>query len=864
MEHVAIEQILQRCERTKEDSDFHFFTTLLYAGEFMTKLVVAGMLAGVRDDTRRSRYGVEYTLVRASGIGEWSEALEQVLTGLCAQFLCTELQPCRRDVMQSVAVGAWQHEAVTLLQSVGNGLDVRLDEWSGKTDLMRWFRSFAYLRNKTRGHGANAPADWGSLASTLDKSIRLLATNLTLLKLPWAYLYRNLSGKYRVSRICGDTSVFNELSKSAEYSYDSGVYLHAGTPRRVPLIASDPSLEDFYLANGCFGTHEYEMLSYATGDRTVGDASEYSVIPGALPQSETHGQPEFVVRHEWFTNSPTMAADYVHRPQLEEELVSLLSDDRRPIVTLHGRGGIGKTSLALAALEAVSKLGRFSACIWLSARDVDLQVAGPKPVQQAVASPIDMAKLYAALVKNPEQLRDKAFRPVEFFQRELTQSDFGPTLFVFDNFETTHSPLDMFRWIDQCVRLPNKVLITTRLRDFKADFPVDVGGMEVPEARMLISRVASFLGVNDLLTEEYTDTLIAESGGHPYAIKILLGSVAREKKLTNVERVMARTEDILAALLERTYGALSPCAQRAFLTLGSWKSAIPRVALEAVLLKATGDRAAVEDGIDSLLKYSMADSEVSPADAQVFISLPLVSAIFGRKKLNVHPLRTAIQADAELLQMLGTVQKGQLHKGLHERLERFVRQMATKIEKGTPFDDFRPVIEMVCTAYPAGWLLLGRWAWERNDDKKAEAYLRSFLEQFPADSRAASAWQLLGTMYFKENRLLEGIHAFIERAQLEAVPFFEVSATANKLNGLFRNASFGATKDEKRVLASRILEAMQKRKKEATADDLSRMAWLAVNSEQFDVAKSLAEDGLRLDASNAHCLNVVSRMAGQV
>lgn len=864
MEHMAIQQIFKRCERAKEDSDFHFFTTLLYAGELMTKLVVVGILAGVREDTQRSRYAIEHKLVRASGIGDWSAALEQVLTGQCAQFLCTELQPCQRDIAQSVGPGAWQHEAATLLQSVANGLDIKIEEAPGKTDLRRWFRSFANLRNKTRGHGANAPADWGALASNLNKSIRILAANLTLLKLPWAYLYRNLSGKYRISRICGDTSIFNQLSKSSEYSYDSGVYLHAGGPRAVPLIQSDPSLDDFYVANGGFGSHEYEMLSYATGNRTAGDATEYSVLPGALPQSETHGQPEFVVRHNWFTNAPTMAADYVHRPRLEEELISVLSDDRRAIVTLHGRGGIGKTSLALAGLEAISKLGRFVACIWLSARDVDLQVSGPKPVQAAVASPIDMAKLYTALVKGPDQLKDKAFRPLEFFQRELTQSEFGPTLFVFDNFETTDSPLDMFQWIDQYVRLPNKVLITTRLRDFKADFPVDVGGMEVTEARILISRVASSLGVNDLLTEEYTDSLIGESGGHPYAIKILLGNVAREKKLANVERVLARTEDILAALLERTYGALSPCAQRAFLTLTSWKSAIPRVVLEAVLLNATGDRVAVEDGIDSLLKYSMADSEISPADAQVFISLPLVSAIFGRKKLNVHPLRTAIQADGELLQMLGTVQKGQLQRGLGERLERFVRQMAIKIEDGAPFEDFRPVIEMVSTAYPAGWHLLGRWAWERGDDKVAETYLHSFLEQCPTDAKAASAWEMLGTMYFQQNRLLEGIHAFIERAQLQAVPFFDVSATANRLNGLFRNASFGATKDEKRVLATRILEAMQKRKKEATADDLSRMAWLAMNSEQFDIARSLAEDGLRLDASNVHCLNVVSRLAGQV
>ena len=861
MDHLAFEQIFERCERAKEDSDFHYFTTLLYAGELLTKLVVAGMLAGVRDDTERSRYAVEYTLARASGVGEWSASLDQILSGPCAQFLCTELQQCQRDLTQNVAHGSWQHEAVILLQTVAKGLDIQLEEWAGKTDLKRWFRSFASLRNKTRGHGANSPAEWGTLALNLDSSIRIVANSMELFRLPWAYLYRNLSGKHRISRICGDTSAFNHLSTSAEYSYAPGVYLYAGAPRAVPLIKSDPSLEDFYFANGSFGTHEYEMLSYATGSRAAGESSGYSVIPGALPPSETHGHGEFVVRNKWFTNAPTVAADYVQRPRLEEELTSVLLDDRRTIVTLHGRGGIGKTSLALAALEAVSKSGRFDACVWLSARDVDLQMSGPKPVRPAVASPTDMARLYAALVRGASRLKDRTFKPLEFFQQELTKSEFGPTLFVFDNFETTESPVDMFKWIDQFARLPNKVLITTRLRDFKADFPVDVGGMETAEAKILISRVAASLGITELLTDDYINELITESGGHPYAIKILLGNVANDRKLSDVERVMARTEDILAALLGRTYAALSPCAQRAFLTLASWKSAIPRVVLEAVLLNATGDRPAVEDGIDSLLKFSMAESETSPVDGQVFISLPLVSTVFGRKKLNVHPLRTAIQADGEVLQMLGPVQKGQLRSGLDERLDRFVRQLAVKVDRGTSFESFRPVIEMVCTAYPAGWFLLGKWQWERGDGQKAEQYLRSFLEQCPADWRAANAWEMLGKMDFQEDRPLEGIHAFIERAQLEAVPFFEVSATANKLNGLFRSPSFAATKDERRVLASRILDAMQKRKQEANADDLSRMAWLAMNSEQFNVAKLHAEEGLKLDGSNIHCLNVVSRLA---
>jgi hypothetical protein len=42
-------------------------------------------------------------------------------------------------------------------------------------------------------------------------------------------------------------------------------------------------------------------------------------------------------------------------------------------------------------------------------------------------------------------------------------------LFVFDNFETVRSPAELYIWIDTYVRPPDKVLITTRFRDFKGD-----------------------------------------------------------------------------------------------------------------------------------------------------------------------------------------------------------------------------------------------------------------------------------------------------------------------------------------------------------------------------------------------------------
>jgi hypothetical protein len=70
-----------------------------------------------------------------------------------------------------------------------------------------------------------------------------------------------------------------------------------------------------------------------------------------LPPSVTEGHGELLPKGNCFSNAPELIRDYVPRPALEEKLQRLLLDDKCPIVTLLGSGGIGKTSLALAVVQ---------------------------------------------------------------------------------------------------------------------------------------------------------------------------------------------------------------------------------------------------------------------------------------------------------------------------------------------------------------------------------------------------------------------------------------------------------------------------------------------------------------------------------
>ena len=342
--------------------------------------------------------------------------------------------------------------------------------------------------------------------------------------------------------ITDDAMSFDFLKRSTEWTLSNGIYVFIGSPRLVRLMQSDPELQDFYFSNGGLTGKRFELLSYFTDNKIDGNAAEYQTPPGTLPPSETEGYGVLLPQGNCFSNAPDLIRDYVPRPQLEEDLYRLLLDDKHPIITLLGRGGIGKTSLALEVIRRLYNETRYAVIVWFSSRDIDLQLSGPKPVRPFVLSPDDMSKYYAMLVLPEETVTKKDFHSRSYLEQQLQKCDLGSCLFVFDNFETTQNPIEMFTWIDSFVRPPNKALITTRLRDFKGDYPLEVEGMAEPEARVLIEQTASQLDISALLNESYVEELISESAGHPYVIKILLGEVAKAGRVVNIPRIVAASD----------------------------------------------------------------------------------------------------------------------------------------------------------------------------------------------------------------------------------------------------------------------------------------------------------------------------------
>ena len=694
MNFLPIDRMWERVAVARQDSDTSLCLQLLYFGEMLTKIVASGLVAAVLEDRDRHRYRKLHHLVRADSLGEWAAAIEDVLTGPASQFLTPSAQTEQRELTQKCKEGTWQHEAVALLGWCLQHAGQSSEKAPVKTDGRKWFSTFVELRNCTRGHGVTHGADCGKISPPLEQSIKLVCDNLTLFRRPWAYIHRNLSGKYRVTKLTNDTTPFDQLKSTSSSNLENGVYVYFDDFAKVELIYSDAEASEFLVPNGAFNGKRFQTISYLSGNKSEADATPYLAPATELPPSQTQGIGLLDVQGNCFGNLPPMPSGYIDRPLLQDELFNKLFGDRHCIVTLHGSGGIGKTSIALSVLHRLAQLDRFAAMLWFSARDIDLLYEGPKVVKPHVLTESEIAKELVQLMQ-PKEAADKSFQPLHYFSDSLTRSPIDrPILFVFDNFETVRNPTELFVWVDTYVRPPNKVLITTRFRDFKGDFPIEVLGMSESEFVQLCDEAAFALGINKLLTPEYRRELYRESDGHPYVVKILLGEVAKTGRLQKIERIISSRDEILDALFERTFAGLSPGAKHVFLTLSNWRSTVPELAVEAVMLRPGSETLNIEAALDELKRSSFVETTLS-TDQNVFLTVPLVAAMFGKRKLAVSPMKIAVEANTEILRYLGAGQKTDIRHGIGRRIEMMFANIAAKVG-GNPelLEDYLPLMQL--------------------------------------------------------------------------------------------------------------------------------------------------------------------------
>ena len=860
--------INNRVEQGEEDGDQAYFYALSLKLEYLTKIVTSGVVACIGDDVDRHRYSLEHKLVRADSMGGWTGALNKILVGPPAQFINPNARDLIRDLTGLVGLGDWRYSAVTDIDQAAKAIGADTPRLGDRVALRQFFDIGTTLRNRSRGHGAPTTAQCNKSCVLLVRCLDAIAQNLEFFKKPWAYLHRNLSGKYRVSLLLGDSSQFDYLKKTREDSFQNGVYIYLDRPVRVPLIFSDPDVLDIAVPNGNYRRDEFKILSYSTNEERPIDGSAWSDPPTRLPKSETEGQSNMEPLGEsTFANIPLELVDYVARKDLENHLKEeLLKTERHPIISLTGPGGIGKTTITIATIQKIAKDGSspYRVVLWISDRDIDLLESGPKPVTPRVITQQDISRAAVELLEASGS--SKTSDCDSLFQGYLENGTVGTTLFVLDNFETVQNPTDVFRWIDTYIRPPNKVLITTRFRSFRGDYPIEIGGMTEEEAHHLVDGHAAQLSIAALLSPNYKNELIRETDGHPYVMKILLGQVAKERRAVKPERIVASSDDLLKALFERTYNMLKPGSQRVFLLLCSWRGvSVPEVAVEAVSLRPGTERFDVAGSLEELQRFSLVNRIVSNEENEGHVGVPLAASVYGRRKLEVSPFKIAVEEDRKLLMEFGAGQRSGVKQGVFPRIEKFVRTAAERMSTGSAsLEEVLPVLEYLAARVPKTYLRLADLVLEADGAMdRAKNYVRNFLENAPLSDRQ-EAWLRLADFCQSDGDVIGEIHALSEAALLPTSDHEDLSRFANRLNNRIRDLKNNVNRDawssEVQELLEKVIGAMERHLSKLSATDCSRLAWLYLNIGNSQRAMDIAQVGSKRDPANEHCQNLIHRL----
>jgi hypothetical protein len=864
-----LDLVTKRTMHDLEEGDIAFFHALIMQLEYITKLVTIGTIECIGDDADRQRYSLEHTLIRANSLGSWVDILNSALTGPPAQYFIPRTIDVSRSLTERVSEGDWRHDVVSKISKIAEMCGVN-SVVGAKTSLKQFFQIAAVVRNRNRGHGSPTSQQCGYMAPLLVSSINLVVNNFPLFKFDWVYLHRNLSGKYRVTPLLGECNAYSYLKRTRDVSLPNGVYIDIGGGIRIPFIFSDPEVRDIFLPNGNFSHSDFEVLSYITNDISRQDGSPWKTPPGRLQQSETEGLSALEQIGNVFSNHPPLSHGYISRNSLEENLRGeLLTTERHPIVTLTGPGGIGKTTVAIAVIDKICKIEQppYFSIMWLSSRDIDLLESGPKPVTPKVDCIEKIAKAAVELLEPSERFSSE-FNPISYFESCLAKGAVGPTLFVFDNFETLTSPVDAFRWIDTHLRIPNKVIITTRFRDFAGDFPIEINGMKDDEAMRLIDQEAKRLGIASLLTSRYKEELIAESDGHPYVIKILLGQVANEGMAVKPERIVANSDYLLTALFERTYEKISPAAKRIFLLLCSWRVFVPSVAVEAVSLRPGNERFDVTAALEELRRFSLIDEIISANDNESFVGVPLAAASFGRRKIEISPYKIVIEEDRKILIEFGAGKRQEAHQGVLPRIDKLVQSAAEKAsENPDVLDQFIPILEYLASRVPKAYLRLADLILEIRKDsstiENAKKYLMRFLESAEIRERFA-VWKRLSDLCHSSDDIVGEVHALSEAALLPTIIPEEIGVIANRINSRIREIKGmkieEAWSPEVFLIIRRVADEMRKYLSKSSSTDCSRLAWLYLNIGLDDVARDVVMAGLQKDPNNEHCIKLKKRL----
>lgn len=838
-------------------------------GEACLKLTVAKALSMLSASTP-VRHDFERQLLLSNSIGSWATVLKHIWNsdGLRQDSrLAEQLSPRTK---RPNAYSDWASRVDSeLLQAAQAAVPEHSWDDQGRATLLKIFGRFVTFRNKTRGHGAvRLSAKCESLPHLKAFTSRLLE-DLEVFQEPAFYIERLTRDRVHVRPVLRTHS-----REGGDSPKISGFYFEdAGRLQPTPLIEADSDLSDFFLANGPTSGLRSEYLSYSSGRRRYGSISDWSTSRLNLPVSETAASKSLDLNDadRVFHNVPAFqSGSYIERPTLQEKFKDKLAREHVEIICLHGRGGIGKTSVALKVINEIkTDDARFDFIFWASSRTVDLTDHGPRDVRPDLLTEVECGESFSNFTEECGFPNEQNAEPghvsrqtTHSIEKWMQSDGAGTTLFVFDNFETLRDPKAFFEWIRQHIRRPSVAVLTSRERDWHGADIIEVGGMELAEARTLIEQETTRLQLADRMTQKLREEVLTASDGHPFVIKLVMAHLSRNPTAKSPDHIIRKSTQSLDALFQSSFKSLSDLAKRALLDIAKVTSQVPKIALHAALKEREKNSSAIESALQELNVFSLVEIDTD-AEGTEYLRIPLAAREYVKKEERTYAASSWSDDDAARLKLLGPVPDSLDRHSLSLNLESMLYSRGTSGSALPLKPAERRFAENIAEQYAMGWFLLGD-STMRSGVKtpqtlaSAKADLERFIQEVPEGSFTCKAWSLLMRVaHDVDDRLLQ-LNAAIRRSQLSASSLSQLSNACDLFNEHAPRVYAGDL-PVKRELASLLLNCTKRFEGQTGATDCSRFAWLSLHADDAQKAISFVDTGLALNPVHPHLLNLTKQ-----
>ncbi len=837
------------------------FLNASYLAECFLKLVAIVLQSKLESASKDLAYRQAYTLVNADGLGSWEQSIREMTSGPATQYMGQDFFPLlswltKKQKNEDLWFNEIRENLSAIYKHLGVGESIKLYT---VRDLIN---CLVRIRNMTKAHGAVSELFYSECNIKYIKSITSLIDHCPVMKWNWYHILKRDLNDYRTTLIIGTSP--HSINDRLDYSsaLEDGVYLSLPDSNKLifcgNLIRSERDCVNFYFPNG--GTNQAghaEFINYESGKTEKYLTDKYKTPPAPLSKSSTEGFKDFEIQSNVFGNLPPKPKDYVKRPSLELVLEEKILDQNHHIITLHGGGGMGKTSLALAVAHKLSSLESppFEHIVWFSARDVDLKPSGPIDVHQSVADLNSISSEFGYLFfnwggkKTIDSLAEALKSPKSVSSKSI--------LFIFDNFETIADISGLHKFLDKHTHLPNKVLLTSRERSFVADYPIEVHGMEEDEAQIMLQNAAKNLGITHLMSDEVINKIYSHTGGHAYIMRVIAGEMAKDGRYTPPIAVIGKRQDIVQAVFERSFNKLSEAGRNVFLLVANWKANVFELGL-IVILGVRGIDAV--SGIEECKRLSLIQEIGNDGDVRLY-TVPVLARSFANKKLQGDPDRLIIQQDLSIIQKSGFQSSSLPPK---DQTESFVKKFIlicnheAKTNPGS-INKYDQLLEVLAQSWPLGWLNLADFRTQFSlGIEKIQYALRRSVEENPHNKNAWVARYKYANKIGDTDLEIASLVGAVESSPTD-ISF--LSDVADRLSVIMDNNKDIIRSAQRGMYLSTVRLYLERVANRLDPTGLSRLAWLFLYEENKEKALHYAKLGLEKDPNNIHCAKIVKRLS---